>query len=276
MLRALDVDGDAIPAGMAERAALLRTTLAGRRTLILLDNARDAEQVRPLLPGTAGLVVVTSRNQLRSLSIRDGAHRLTLDRLSPRQAVDLLAAAIGTQRVAAEPDAAGRLAELCDHLPLALAIVAERAHRTDPLTEVVRALEDERTRLDNLRTGDDDGHTDLPAALSWSYRALAPEAAAMFRKLGLHPANDIRLDAAATLAGLPVAQTRQRLDQLVTAHLIEQRRPYRYQLHDLIRLYATHQAHRHETIADRRLNTRGPDPRADHGVRNRPGVWAGR
>ena len=102
----------------------------------------------------------------------------------------------------AEPTAAARLGALCDHLPLALAIVAERAHRTNSLAEVVNALEDEKARLDNLGTGENDPHTDLRAVLSWSYAALKPDVAAMFRKLGLHPANDIALETAAALADL--------------------------------------------------------------------------
>jgi DNA-binding SARP family transcriptional activator len=251
MLRALGVVSDMIPAGMEERSALLRTVLAGRQVLILLDNARDADQVRPLLPGIASLVVVTSRNQLRGLSIRDGAHRVTLHRLPERQALELLAAAIGAHRVVAEPTAAARLGALCDHLPLALAIVAERAHRTNSLAEVVNALEDEKARLDNLGTGENDPHTDLRAVLSWSYAALKPDVAAMFRKLGLHPANDIALETAAALADLTIAQARESLDQLIAAHMVEQRRPHRYELHDLIRLYATDQARRHEALDDR-------------------------
>jgi DNA-binding SARP family transcriptional activator len=251
LLRALGVASDLIPTSVEERAALLRTSLAGRRALIMLDNARDTDQVRALLPGTDSLVIVTSRNQLRSLSIRDGAHRVTLHRLTQHQAVDLLTATVGSERVAAEATAAARLVALCDHLPLALAIVAERAHRTGALAEVVSALENEKARLDNLGTGEDDQHTDLRAALSWSYRALGIDAAAMFRHLGLHPANDIGLQAAAALADRPVAQASDILDQLVAAHLVEQRRPGRYELHDLIRLYATDQAHRHDPSADR-------------------------
>lgn len=247
ILRSLGVPTDRIPSELDERSALLRSTLAGRRALLLLDNARDAAQVRALLPGAGCLVIVTSRNQLRALAIRDGAQRLTLRRLSHDKAVDLLGAAAGRERVAAEPDAAIHLVELCDRLPLALAIVAERAQRAGTLSQVVRALTDEQVGLATFGNGTDD---DLTAALSWSYRTLDPTAAAMFRMLGLHPANDVSVDTAAVLADLPVAQAKRALDQLVDAHMVEQRRANRYELHDLIRLYASDEAHRTETPAE--------------------------
>ncbi|GAA4438997.1 AfsR/SARP family transcriptional regulator [Phytohabitans houttuyneae] len=246
LLRGLGVRADMIPPGGDERAALLRSTLAGRRVLLLLDNARDAEQVRPLLPGADSLVVVTSRNQLRGLSIRDGAHRVTLGPLPPHEALALLGAAFGRARMAVERDAAERLVEFCDGLPLALAIVAERAQRAGGLTEVVQALMDERNRLDVFGDGEGDPHTDLWVALSWSYRALTPDAAAMFRRLGLHPAGDFTADAAAALAGVPQRAAEQALDQLVAVHLLQQRRPRRYELHDLVRWYANEQARRDE------------------------------
>lgn len=247
ILRSLGVPTERIPAELDERSALLRSTLAGRRSLILLDNARDAAQVRALLPGTGSLVIVTSRNQLRALAIRDGAQRLTIRRLSPAEAIELLGAAAGRDQVAREPEAASRLAELCDCLPLALAIVAERAQRVGTLSRVVRALTDETASLATFGSGTDD---DLTAALSWSYRTLEPQAAVLFRKLGLHPANDISLDAAAVLADMPVAQAKQALDQLVEAHMVEQHRANRYELHDLIRLYATDEARRTESPDD--------------------------
>lgn len=250
LLRGLGVRSDMIPPGGDERAALLRSTLAGRRVLLLLDNARDADQVRALLPGADSLVIVTSRNQLRGLAIRDGAYRVTLGPLPPHEALALLGAAYGRARVAAEPQAASRLVELCDGLPLALAIVAERAQRAGGLAEVVQALTDERVRLDVF--GDSgDPHTDLWAALSWSYRALDGQAAAMFRRLGLHPGQDISAPAAAALAAVPARRAKQLLDQLVAAHLVQQRRAHRYELHDLVRWYAREQAERDETPQQR-------------------------
>ncbi|SMC72768.1 DNA-binding transcriptional activator of the SARP family [Kibdelosporangium aridum] len=240
LLRSLGVSNEVIPSGLDERSALLRSTLSGRRTLLFLDNARDAEQVRPLLPSTTALVIVTSRNQLRALSIRDGAYRLTLHRLHCEQSLELLASAIGHHRITKDIAYAGKLVELCDHLPLAIAIVAERALRAGSLREVVTALEDEQARLDNLDTRDNNPYTSLRAALTWSYHALSQQAAAMFRKLGMYPGNDIGLPAAIALAGMPQAQTA--LDQLVAAHLAEERQPGRYELHDLVRLYAAETA----------------------------------
>ncbi|WP_173082076.1 AfsR/SARP family transcriptional regulator [Phytohabitans rumicis] len=251
LLRGLGVRSDLIPPGADERAALLRSTLAGRRVLMLLDNARDAGQVRALLPGGDSLVIVTSRNQLRGLSVRDGAHRVTLGPLRPGEALALLASAYGPDGVAAESGPAAHLVELCAGHPLALAIVAERAQRAGGLTRVVRALTDERARLDVFRDGDGDPHNDLWVALSWSYRALSPDAAGMFRKLGLHPADEVSLAAAAALSGLPVHRAERVLDHLVAAHLVQQRRPGRYELHDLVRWYAREQASRDESEPER-------------------------
>jgi hypothetical protein len=215
LLRGLRVSNEFIPPDIDERSALLRTILAGRRVLLMLDNARTSDQVRALVPGADSLVIVTSRNQLRGLSIRDGAHRVTLHRLSADESINVLSAAISAGRVAAEPGAAARLVELCDGLPLALAIVAERAHRAGTVAEVVHALEDEKARLDNFAAGEGDPHTDLRAALSWSYQAVGSNAAAMFDLLGLNPASDIGLDPAVALADLPVGEAKQSLDQLV-------------------------------------------------------------
>jgi DNA-binding SARP family transcriptional activator len=236
LLRALGTPPNRIPVEADERFAALRTALADRRPLLLLDNARDVEQVRPLLPGTAAMVIVTSRNQLHGLSVRDGAHRLTVRRLSNPQAVHLLAKAIGEDRATCEPTAVTRLAALCDHLPLALAIVAERAQRTTTLAELVTALEN--ARLDNLNTGENDPHTDMRTALSWSYRALNTEAAAMFRNLGLHATGAIDVHLAAATAGVPVPTARLALDQLTSVHLLEQQDPHHYKLPDLVGAYA--------------------------------------
>jgi tetratricopeptide (TPR) repeat protein len=216
-----------------------------------LDNARDAAQIRPLIPGAGSLVIVTSRNQLRALSIRDGARRVTLERLDALEAVALLGTIVGPERVDAEPAAAAELARLCDGLPLAVAVVAERVQRADSIGEVSDALADEKERLATLGEGSDgDPQTDLRAALGWSYRALDPVAAGMFRRLGLHPPNDFGSEVAAALADLPVTEAKQALDRLVAAHMVEQRRPGRYELHDLIRLYAADQARAYESLTD--------------------------
>ncbi|MFI6077177.1 BTAD domain-containing putative transcriptional regulator [Actinoplanes sp. NPDC051343] len=239
LLRGLGISNGVIPPDADERAALLRTTLAGLRVLVMLDNARNSDQVRALLPGMDCLVIVTSRNQLRGLSVRDGALRVTLHSLAVAESISFLSAVLSARRISAEPDAAARLVEICGGLPLALSIVAERAHRSGTLSDVVHALEDEKARLDNFVTGESDPHTDLRAALSWSYQALGSNAAAMFDMLGLHPAADIGLDCAAALAGLPVREAQQSLDQLVEANMVQRRQRDRYELHDLIRLYAT-------------------------------------
>ncbi len=255
MLRALGVRSELIPSQPEERSALLRSTLARGQVLLLLDNARDAQQVRPLLPGTKALVIVTSRNQLRGLSVEDGARRVTLRPLHRKHSVQLLAGVVGQRWVAEDPAAAIALVELCDRLPLAIAIVAERAQRAGSLAEVVAALENEQARLDTVDTGEAGTRGNLRAALSWSYKALGAGAAAMFRMLGLHPARDISARTAAAIAGVPVAQAQAALDQLVATHLVEQRRPGRFELHDLIRLYANEMA-RADEATDRDATVR--------------------
>ncbi|MGC7096876.1 BTAD domain-containing putative transcriptional regulator [Amycolatopsis lurida] len=239
-LRAVGVAAEAIPSTVEERSAMLRSRLAGARMLLLLDNAHDADQVRPLLPGSGNLVVVTSRSQLRGLVAREGAHRLALGSLDHRGATALLAGSVGHSRLAAEPDAVAELADLCGGLPLALALAGERASRFGGMSiaGIVEELRDQRSRLDTLRDPHDAG-TDLRAAFSWSYKALRPAAAKLFRLLGLHPGVDISLSAAAVLCGRPVRETRDLLDQLASAHLLNQPRADRYQFHDLLRVYAT-------------------------------------
>jgi hypothetical protein len=157
-----------------------------------------------------------------------------------------LRVAAGGERVDADPAAARRLVDLCDRLPLALAVVAEQAQRADSLGEVAKTLGDETACLIQFGCGAD---IDLLATLSWSYRSLEPMAAAVFRKLGRHPAGDFGLETAAALADLPVAHAKQVLDQLVEAHMVERWQADRYRLNDLIRLYATEQAcQRHGTV----------------------------
>ncbi|MEV6281616.1 BTAD domain-containing putative transcriptional regulator [Kribbella sp. NPDC051770] len=238
-LQALGVPANTIPADRAERAALFRTATAGKRMLLLIDNARNAEQVRDLLPASGCLVLVTSRNQLRSLSAQLGATRLMLDPLSTADAIGLLAASVGSDRVAAEPEAVEELAGICAGLPLALTVAAESARRSSgsPFADLVRALEDEQHTLDVLADPDDD-HADLRRVLSWSYRVLEPEAARLFRLLGLHPATTLRLQAVAALADLDVRAAERHLDRLVAANLVSTAQRGSYQLHDLLRVYA--------------------------------------
>ncbi|MGY5128265.1 ATP-binding protein [Streptomyces nigrescens] len=243
-LDAFHVPPQRIPAGLDAQAALYRSLLAGKRMLIVLDNARDVDQVRPLLPGAPGcLVLVTSRNQLTGLVAAEGAHPLGLDPLTPREACDLLTHRLGAQRVTAEPEPAEAIIAACGRFPLALAIVAARAATRPhlPLHTLADELSGTATGLDALSTGEP--ATDIRAVFSWSYHALSPDAAQLFRLLGLHPGPDTSAPAAASLAALPVAQVRPLLAELARANLIAEHTPGRYALHDLLRAYATDLAH---------------------------------
>ncbi|MDH6708873.1 tetratricopeptide (TPR) repeat protein [Kitasatospora sp. MAA19] len=238
-LDALGVPAPRIPADPDGRLALYRSRLAGTRTLIVLDNAREAAQVRPLLPGSdTCLVLVTSRNRMPGLVALDGAVPLALDVLSREEARELLARRMGPEAVLGQPDVADELIDLCARLPLALNIAAARAaERADtPLSTWTRELHDTRARLDLLSA--DDSQADVRAVLSWSYHALAPQAARLFRLLGLHPGPRISAAAAVSLAGLPLAETRRLLDELHRAHLITAVDRDWYTFHDLLRAYA--------------------------------------
>ncbi|MFD0225876.1 AfsR/SARP family transcriptional regulator [Streptomyces hirsutus] len=254
-LDALGVPPMRIPAGLDAQVALYRSMLAQRRVLILLDNARDTEQVRPLLPGSPGcLVIVTSRNQLTGLVAGEGAHPLTLDQLTPAEAYDLLARRLGTGRLAAEPEAAEEIITRCGRLPLALAIVAAHAcaHPAFPLSAIADEVSDSHGSLDAFAGGDGIS-TDVRAVFSWSYKALPAPAARLFRLLGLHTGPDISVPAAAGLAGLPPREARGLLSELTRAHLLTEHFPGRYTLHDLLRVYAAERVRAEETPEERDL-----------------------
>nr|WP_238355024.1 BTAD domain-containing putative transcriptional regulator [Kribbella sandramycini] len=238
-LRALHVAPAQIPAETAERTALFRTLTADRRLFLLLDNARNAEQVRALLPSSGSVVLVTSRNQLRSLGSTAGAFDLTVAPMPRAHAVELLTAAVGTERVAAEFPAVAELADRCAGLPLALAVAAESARRTPerPLAELVNALADDQHALDVFADPDDD-QGDLRRVLSWSYEALEPETARLFRLLGLLPGVPINVQTACALLDSNPVQARRRLGQLSAGNLIQQAQHGLFQWHDLIRVYA--------------------------------------
>jgi DNA-binding SARP family transcriptional activator/tetratricopeptide (TPR) repeat protein len=238
-LRALGVAGPDIPEGTEERAARYRSLLAGQRVLVVADNAGSVEQVRPLLPGTpASVAVVTSRDSLAGLVARDGARRLDLGVLPLADAVGLLRTLIG-RRVGDEPAAAAVLAGQCARLPLALRVAAEFAvaHPGTALADLVSELAEQHRRLDLLDAGGD-SRTALRAVLSWSYRDLAPDAAHLLRRLGLHPGPDFEPCAAAALAGGTAAEAGQLLGTLARAHLVQRMRG-RYAMHDLLRAYAS-------------------------------------
>jgi DNA-binding SARP family transcriptional activator/tetratricopeptide (TPR) repeat protein len=242
-LGALGVTADRRPSSLAAQAGLYRSLLADRQMLILLDNARDEQQVRPLLPGSQGcLVLVTSRSQLAGLAAAENASLLSLDVLPPAEACQMLAARLGGQRTAAEPGAVTEITDLCARLPLALAIAAARATARPPLplAGLAAELRDTQRSLDALDTGDP--AASVRAVFSWSYQQLDPAAAQMFRLLGLHPGPDISTLAAASLAGVAPAQAGQALGQLARAHLLTEQPAGRYGCHDLLRAYAAEQA----------------------------------
>ncbi|WP_433078108.1 BTAD domain-containing putative transcriptional regulator [Dactylosporangium sp. CA-052675] len=251
-LAALGVPAERIPADLAGLSALLRSRLAGRRVLILLDNARDAEQVRPLLPAAPGcLVVVTSRDPLTSLVAIEGAVPVPVGLLTDAEARDLLVSRLGARRVAAEPAAVERIVARCARLPLALAVVAGRAATRPelPLSALADELGARRSTLDAIAGADP--ASDLRAVFSWSYRALSPAAAGVLRRMSLGPGPDLGIDAVASLAGVPAAAARAALAELDRAGLVVEQRPGRYTFHDLLRAYATELAESHDPDAGR-------------------------
>jgi DNA-binding SARP family transcriptional activator/tetratricopeptide (TPR) repeat protein len=247
-LDALGVDPSGVPVDLDAQAALYRSLVAGRRMLIMLDNARDAAQVEPLLPGSPTCtVVVTSRRRLSRLVTAHGAHQLDLDVLTEPEARELLTSHLGHARIAAEPETAAELLACCAGLPLALSVLAARAntHPDFPLAALADELRERTGRLDALDALDTgDRTTNLRAVLSSSYHALPTEAASVFELLGLAPGPDIGLPAAASLTALPASRVRRNLQTLEGAHLVQQHRPGRYRMHDLVRLYAADRAQR--------------------------------
>jgi len=243
-LDALDVPPERIPTNLDAQVGLYRSLLAGKRFLVVLDNAATADQVRPLLPGSPGcMALVTSRNQLSGLVTAEGAHAITLDTLSVDEANELLATRIGPDRVAAEAVPTREIIGHCAGLPLALAVVAARAkaHPTFPLASLATGLAEARGSLDAF--ADADPTVDVRAVFSWSYDALTPAAARLFRLQGLHPGPDFTVAAAASLAGVAPRRVRVLLAELVAANLVGQPAPGRYRFHDLLRAYAAERAH---------------------------------
>jgi DNA-binding SARP family transcriptional activator len=251
-LVALGVPERDIPLDDDDRAARYRSELAGRRMLIVLDNAGSVAQVRPLLPGGgSSSVVVTSRDSLAGLVAVHGAHQVDLDLLLTAEAVDLLRRLIGP-RVAAEPEAAATLAEQCARLPLALRVAAVLAtSRPDwSLADVVAELADRQERLELLDPGGDP-YAAVHAVFSWSIQHLPEQAVRTFRRLGLHPGPDLDPYVVAALTGLAPDRARRVLETLVSAHLLHRTGPGRYGMHDLLRAYATHLTVTEDTGEDR-------------------------
>ncbi|MBU3866361.1 ATP-binding protein [Streptomyces sp. 4503] len=258
-LRALGVPADQIPQDVDDAAALYRSLLAERRVLILLDNAATVSQVRPLLPGTGNsLVVVTSRNRLAGLTVRDGARRLTLGTLPEPEAIALLHAVTSGYRPGDDEEKLTELARLCARLPLALRIAAERAasHPHMRIDDLISDLRDESALWDALSTGIDEEAEAVHSVFAWSYRALPESSARLFRLLGIHPGPEFSLHAAAALCEHSLSRTRQLLDDLVSAHLLEQIAPDRFQFHDLLRAFAAGQAQSDEPLEQRNVALR--------------------
>ncbi|WP_162908382.1 AfsR/SARP family transcriptional regulator [Allorhizocola rhizosphaerae] len=239
VLQSLGVPADRTPVDVEAAAGAYRSMLADRQMLVLLDDVGSAEQVRPLLPGSPGcLVLITSRDRLGGLVARDGARRVSLDVLSPEEARSLLAWTVGADRVDAEPAAALELARLCAYLPLALRIAGANltggAHQTIAgYTDQLRA----GNRVGQLQI-DGDEQAAARVAFDLSYVAQPEEAQRVFRLLGLVPGADFAVEAVAALAGVPVAEAGAQLERLAGAHLVQQHAPGRYTFHDLLRLYA--------------------------------------
>ena len=242
-LEALGVPSRALPAELEAQVGLYRSLIADKQMLILLDNARDADQVTPLLPGSAACtVLITSRRYLGALVTVHGARALELDVLSEPEARLVLSTRLGAERLEAEPRAADELLASCAGLPLALGIVAARAERPPavPLAALAEELREQSGRLDALDPGDP--QTSLRAVLSWSTHALSADALAGFALLSLAPGHDIALIAAAELLDQPVGATRTLLRELEDAGLLQRCSADRYRMHDLVRLFATDHA----------------------------------
>ncbi|MEV6285636.1 BTAD domain-containing putative transcriptional regulator [Kribbella sp. NPDC051770] len=241
LLEALDVPTETIPKDLAGRAAMFRTLLSGRRILLLLDNAKNAEQVRPLLPGEAtSLVLITSRDRLTSLLVTDDADLITLDVLDPAEARTFLVGKLGARRVNAEPEAADEILRRCGRLPLAISLVTARAIVNPGFS--LAAIAAELSHGDGLDAFEDLDGPDVRSVFSWSYHALSADAARLFRVMCPAPWPRYDLTGAASLIGLPVSETRRLIAELSRVNLITEERPGEFAFHDLVRAYGVEKA----------------------------------
>ncbi|GAA1959585.1 helix-turn-helix domain-containing protein [Amycolatopsis minnesotensis] len=249
VLRALGTPAKSVPQSIEERAALYRSLLAGRRMLIVVDNVADGAEVDPLIPGSSACtVLVTSRTHLPGLGVRVGARHLTVGPMSEDESVSLLETVLGTRHPDCPEHVLRELARRCAHLPLALRIAAEQAvagRHASPDDLLEHLVTD---GLDVLAL---DEVTAIRSVFSWSYRSLPPRVAAMFRVLSVHPGTDFSVPAAAALADVAPAEAARLLAELTRAHLVEQRGHTRFQMHDLLRLYAIELAGAEDPPAER-------------------------
>jgi len=250
LLDGLGVTPQRVPHSVDAQASLYRSILARRRVLVLLDNARDAEQVRPLLPGSPGsMALVTSRNQLTGLAVTDGARLLMLEAFDPSGSRKLLSERIGSARVAAEPSAIDQIVQRCAGLPLALSVVAAQAAANPAVALAALAADLASSELDSLTVGDI--ASDVRVVFSSSYRVLSDHTRRLVRLIGLHPGPDITVAAAASLAAITPDEARAGVTELVRAGFVIEHIPGRFTMHDLLRAYAAEMARQHETAAQR-------------------------
>lgn len=264
LLEALGIPPNRIPAAPDAQLDHYRAVLAGQRILLILDNARDSAQVRPLLSGSSEcLILVTSRNMLASLIALDGAFPINLGLLSTSEARELMTRRLGAERIAGEAEASEELIGLCNGIPLALNLAVAHAvlRPRHDLGDLVQRLSDARRRLDGLT--DEDPSTGIRSLFSCSYDALTTQAKRMFRLLGTHPGLDFTLLAARSISALAEDQAAKAIDELVHAHMVIEHMPGRYAFHDLLRVYAEERSHEDENEREAAV-----DRIIDHYLRN--------
>jgi DNA-binding SARP family transcriptional activator len=269
-LYALGTPSNRIPADLDAQTGLYRSLLKDKRMLVVLDNARDVEHVQPLIPGSPDcLTIVTSRNRLTGLVTTECGQAFTLDPMPVAEARAMVALRLGAGRGARESDAVDRIVEMCGRLPLALAIAAARAaaYPDVPLSAIARELRDAQGGLDAFAYDDT---SDLRAVFSWSYRALSPRAARLFRLLARHRGPDISLATSASVLGDDPRTTRAAIAELTRTRLMTEHKPGRFQFHDLVRAYGLELGDELDTDEDRaaaRLRTADHYLHSGHHVR---------